>query len=92
MRARKAIYLFSTLVLALFLSVGLVTTRALAEETDRIQTARPSTTGELMVTGTKLTDAAGTPVVLRGISTHGLQWFPQYVNSELFGQLATGRL
>ena len=41
-----------------------------------------------MVTGTKLTDANGTPVVLRGISTHGLQWFPQYVNDELFGQLA----
>ena len=89
MRARKAIYLFSTLVLALFLSVGLVTTRALAEEADRIQTARPSTTGELMVTGTKLTDSAGTPVVLRGISTHGLQWYPQYVNDELFGQLAS---
>ena len=35
MRARKAIYLFSTLVLALFLSVGLVTTRALAEEAFR---------------------------------------------------------
>lgn len=44
----------------------------------------------LQVRGTQLTDAEGNPVQLRGLSTHGLSWFPQYVNQELFTELATG--
>lgn len=40
--------------------------------------------GKLMVKGTKLCDASGEPYQLKGISTHGLQWFPQYVNPETF--------
>ncbi|MBQ9005446.1 MAG: cellulase family glycosylhydrolase [Atopobiaceae bacterium] len=51
--------------------------------------ARPSTAGDLQVIGTQLCDSQGEAVVLRGASTHGLQWYPQYVNDELFGQLAT---
>lgn len=43
--------------------------------------------GALQVIGTQLSDAAGNPVQLRGISTHGLAWFPDYVNAELFRQL-----
>lgn len=41
----------------------------------------------LHVEGTTLKNAAGQPVQLRGFSTHGLAWFPQYVNRDLFGQL-----
>ncbi len=37
----------------------------------------------LHLDGTQLCDEAG-PVQLRGISTHGLAWFPQYVNEECF--------
>lgn len=40
--------------------------------------------GALQVIGTQLSDSAGNPVQLRGISTHGLAWFPDYVNAELF--------
>ena len=58
-----------------------------AQRTD-VAVARPSTTGQLCVTGTKLTDQAGNPVVLRGVSTHGLQWYPQFVNDSLFAQLS----
>ena len=47
----------------------------------------PSTTGALKVTGAQLTDAAGEPVQLRGVSTHGLAWYPQYVNQEFFTEL-----
>lgn len=61
---------------------------ALAADQAPAITARPSTAGQLKVDGTHLTDADGNHVVLRGISTHGLQWYGQYVNDPLFGQLA----
>ncbi len=38
----------------------------------------------LHLEGTQLCDEAGNPIQLRGISTHGLAWFPQYVNEECF--------
>lgn len=43
--------------------------------------------GRLKVTGSKLTDAAGNVVQLRGISTHGIAWFPDYINAECFKEL-----
>ncbi len=42
--------------------------------------------GALSVSGTQLADALGNPVQLRGISTHGLAWYPEYVNAECFRQ------
>ncbi|MBR3224450.1 MAG: cellulase family glycosylhydrolase [Atopobiaceae bacterium] len=42
----------------------------------------------LRVEGTRLVNNEGKTVQLKGISTHGLSWFPQYVNAELFGELA----
>lgn len=42
---------------------------------------------ELSVEGTGLVDAFGNPVQLRGVSTHGLAWYPGYVNQECFRQL-----
>ena len=41
----------------------------------------------LSVKGTGLVDPDGNPVVLRGISTHGLAWYPEYVNEDCFAQL-----
>ena len=49
----------------------------------------PSVTGPLHVEGTKLCGSDGTPVQLKGISTHGLAWFPDYVNEECFSQFKT---
>ena len=49
--------------------------------------ATPSTSGALHVEDTQLMDSKGNNVQLRGISTHGLSWFPQYVNQELFHEL-----
>ena len=51
--------------------------------------ARPSTSGKLHVVGTELYDENGKLVMLRGASTHGLTWYPQYVNKKLFHQLST---
>lgn len=56
---------------------------------DRIASgpACPSVNGALRVDGTQLVDKNGSPVQLRGISTHGLAWFPEYVNEDCFRQL-----
>ncbi len=43
--------------------------------------------GALQVIGSSLCDSRGNPVQLRGVSTHGLAWFPEYVNEELFREL-----
>ncbi len=48
---------------------------------------RPNIQGALSVEGTQLVDSEGRPVQLKGISTHGLAWYPQYVNRECFRQL-----
>lgn len=49
--------------------------------------AAPSCSGALRVQDGRLTDQNGVPVQLRGISTHGLAWFPEYVNEDCFRQL-----
>ena len=43
--------------------------------------------GALHVEGGRLCNAEGDPVQLRGISTHGLSWYPEYVNLEAFKTL-----
>lgn len=39
---------------------------------------------KLHVDGTKLVNESGQTVVLNGVSTHGIVWFPQYINKEAF--------
>lgn len=48
--------------------------------------ASPATSGALHVEGTQLMDSNGSAVQLRGISTHGIAWFPDYVNEDCFRQ------
>ena len=47
----------------------------------------PSALEPLHVEGTRLVGSSGKTVQLRGISTHGLAWFPEYVNEDCFRQL-----
>lgn len=56
-------------------------------------TSTPSTTqggtpleehGELRVQGTNIVDKNNNPYILKGVSTHGIAWFPEYVNKESF--------
>ncbi|WP_408071199.1 cellulase family glycosylhydrolase [Butyrivibrio sp. JL13D10] len=62
---------------------------ALAEDnSDLLYTARPSVNGRLHVEGTNLVDEKGDPVQLRGISTHGLTWYPDFIDEKLFKQLS----
>lgn len=95
-RSAFFVSLLSVLCVAVLTSWLLLPKRAIAEgenlpvatqQADNV--ARPSTTGQLSVTGAHLTDASGNNVVLRGVSTHGIQWYPQYVNNELFAQLSS---
>ncbi len=44
--------------------------------------ACPSNSGALQVIGTQLCDENGNPVMLRGVSTHGIAWFPDYINAS----------
>lgn len=46
-----------------------------------------STHGALSVNGTDLVDQNGEKIQLYGVSTHGLAWFPQYVNEDGFRTL-----
>ncbi len=46
-----------------------------------------STVKKLHVSGTNLMDDKGNIVQLKGISTHGIAWFPGYVNNDCFKQL-----
>lgn len=50
-------------------------------------TSSPAKTGALHVEGTQLMGADGRPVQLRGISTHGISWFPDYINEACFREL-----
>ena len=43
--------------------------------------------GALCVKGTQLVDKTGKPFQLRGVSTHGLNWFPEYVNAYAFASM-----
>ena len=43
--------------------------------------------GRLHVEGTLLKDARGETVTLKGVSTHGINWYPDYVNEDAFRTL-----
>lgn len=43
--------------------------------------------GQLSVNGTSIVDENGIPFQLKGVSTHGLAWFPDYVNKDAFKTL-----
>lgn len=65
-----------------------VTTEAVEEAPAVADGETPfGTYGKLSVKGTNLVDKNGKAVQLRGISTHGLAWFPQYVNKDAFKDL-----
>lgn len=82
MKSIISVFLF-TLILSFFPTQSSVS--ASTESSSPI--ACPSKNGALHVEGSQLTDCHGNPVQLKGISTHGLAWFPEYVNEEAFSLL-----
>ncbi|MBR4718782.1 MAG: cellulase family glycosylhydrolase [Lachnospiraceae bacterium] len=59
-----------------------------SNNTAKAAMARPSVNGHLSVKDGNLTDQNGEPVVLRGVSTHGLTWFPDFVSKDLFSRIS----
>lgn len=43
--------------------------------------------GRLSVNGTKIVNKNGQNFIIQGVSTHGIAWFPQYINYETFKTL-----
>jgi len=43
--------------------------------------------GQLSVSGTDIVDKNGDKYRLKGVSTHGLSWYPEYINKECFKDL-----
>lgn len=64
------------------------TTEEVTEETKKEKTIEKGTPvgthGRLSVKGVDLVDEKGAKYQLKGISTHGINWFPDYVNDEAF--------
>ncbi len=55
--------------------------------TSSVTSPGASSAGALRVAGNQLVDQRGHAIQLTGVSTHGLAWFPQYVNDACFEQL-----
>lgn len=57
-------------------------------ESDTKKTAEDGTPfdnhGQLSVKGTDIVDESGSKYQLKGVSTHGITWFPNYVNKDAF--------
>ena len=59
----------------------------LAKENQEFVHGYPSESGKLHVEGNQLVDSHGRRIQLKGISTHGIAWFPEYINEDCFRQL-----
>lgn len=91
MRVRKnvsAIILILAMALTSILSAVSYSSTAEAAGTARAaateETASVSECGRLKVQGSRIVDKNGNAVQLRGISTHGIAWYPQYIDQKAF--------
>ena len=71
---KKKIILFSVFT-------AMILTGALGIRAAASQAAKPS---PLRVKGTRIVNASGKTITLKGVSTHGIAWYPQYVNKSCF--------
>ena len=80
---------FMKKLLCFFLAICLIFPIAVSVAAEGgTQTARPSVNGRLHVEGSQLVDSSGKAVQLKGVSTHGLTWFPDFINENLFRQVS----
>ena len=83
----KKIKILRGFALVCVLALGLCLTGGLQIAEAKTTTYYDASAGRLHVKGTKLVDKKGHEVQLRGVSTHGLSWYPQYVNDKCFAKL-----
>lgn len=79
---RKSFITFLTIFFILTLSVSVF-----AKDPNGAA-ARPSVNGALSVRSTDLVDKNGNTVILKGVSLHGITWFPGFINEDLFIQVS----
>jgi endoglucanase len=72
----------------ILLACGTASPRKGAEPSQAATANVPVKYGKLQVVAGQLCDDAGRPVQLRGMSTHGLQWYGEIVNDRAFAALA----
>ncbi len=77
------------MILAVIVCGFPVLANASADTADNEQSfsARPSVTGRLHLEGQQLVGENGQAAVLRGVSTHGLTYYPDFVDRALFSHM-----
>ncbi len=60
-----------------------------AEQPQQTISGGVSQNGWLQVKGTQLCSESGSPVMLRGMSSHGIQWYPQYASKQAIANTAS---
>lgn len=58
------------------------------EEKQKEPLKKGTAAGALSVSGSSLVNASGEVVQLKGLSTHGIAWFPDYINKNLFKEFS----
>lgn len=82
---RRIRQLVVSILLIITLTVGMTGTVPVG--TVRAAAGPVARHGALRVSGTDLKDSHGRKFQLKGVSTHGIAWFPQYVNKAAFKTL-----
>ncbi len=74
-------FLYALVLSCLFMVMGIVSNG----NCDQAKAATPvQKWGRLSVKGGSIVNQKGKKVQLKGVSTHGIAWFPQYVNKSCF--------
>lgn len=74
-------------ITVLFLIVTLLCACATKQEEPETKPVQKTTDISLHVEKNHVVDNQGKEFIIKGVSTHGLSWFPQYVNKESFQTL-----
>ena len=87
MRLRVTRVLSAVIIAVMLLTfTGVSAAKSFADEV--VYTARPSVNGKLHLENGRIADESGSLIQLRGISTHGLTWYPGFINQSLINQIS----
>ena len=75
----KTIQRLSIFTVIMFLSIALNEINVMASPL--------SDNGKLQVKGNNIVNSSGKPYVIKGVSTHGIAWYPQYISKNAFKTL-----
>lgn len=76
-----------SIILALIISIIACSCTSEEKQEESMEKTPVGMHGQLSVKGTQLVDSEGKPYQLRGMSTHGMTWFPSFVNEDAFRTL-----